>query len=222
MRMRKLKVIVIFGFIAALMSTMSSCDSTTENPNTSAPDVVTSPDPRPPGLGPSKMSGEVVAMEMKSPMSMSDGNMEGMQHSHAPIGVPDGVAEPGLSLTLYKDTQDGYNLQLISRAFKLGPPPRRVLSMEESMQATTDSDTGFLEGHAHLYINGEKIQRIYGSDVHIPEHLIPVGTNQITVTLNNHGHMYWIINGKQVLATLFVNPESQPIIANRFESFPAK
>jgi len=221
--MRILNHICSLGLLAVLALATTACDSKTETKKAASvadPAPLETPSP---AEKMSKMQDKMkpMAKDMEMPMSMAGENMAGMQHSHAPIGVPDGVAAPGLSLTLYKDTQDGYNLQLITTAFKLGPPPRRILSMDESMQATTDGVTGFLEGHAHLYINGEKIQRIYGSDIHIPENLIPTGTNQVTVTLNNHGHMYWIIGGRQVLATLFVNPESEPIIANRFESFPA-
>lgn len=212
--LKKICALIAIGSICACGNEVQVSDSLS---NTSSPTANVNEETSTPAMknvGMNQSNNAMKAMEAKT-------GMEGMDHSHAPIGVPEGVDLPGLSLTLYKDTQSGFNLQLITTAFILGPPPRKKLSMEESMQATTDSRTGFLEGHAHLYINGEKIQRVYGHDVHIPQELISHGDNQITVTLNNHGHMYWIIDNRQVLATLFVNPMSDPVITNRFESFPA-
>ncbi|MEH6447040.1 MAG: hypothetical protein V7765_00115 [Oleispira sp.] len=33
-----------------------------------------------------------------------------------------------------------------------------LLLIKDAMSAMIDEDTGYVEGHAHLYINGEKIQ----------------------------------------------------------------
>ncbi len=92
--------------------------------------------------------------------------------------------------------------------------------MTALMVPSMDSNTGFVEGHAHLYVNGVKIRRLYGSDVHLPATLFRPGVNQITVTINNHGHMYWTVDGRQVLATLFVNPTVERAVVYRFESYP--
>ena len=76
--------------------------------------------------------------------------------------------------------------------------------------------------NAHLYINGVKIQRIYGHALHLPANLFKSGINTVSVTLNNHGHMYWTAQGKKIVATLYVNDQTKEFITYRFESFPSK
>lgn len=88
------------------------------------------------------------------------------------------------------------------------------------MAPTRDPDSGFVEGHAHLYVNGTKVQRVYDRDIHLPASLFQAGVNQISVTLNNHGHMHWTQDGRQLIATLFINPQAAQAVIYRFESFP--
>ena len=92
--------------------------------------------------------------------------------------------------------------------------------MAQMMAVTVDDTTGFVAGHAHLYINGIKIQRIYGHNVHLPNKLFKAGINNISVTLNNHGHLYWTADDKKILATLYINEAQTPFISYEFASFP--
>lgn len=143
-----------------------------------------------------------------------------MDHSHMPLNVPEGAPVPALTLNLEADSMSGYNLHLDIRLFKLEPPPG-AMSMRQMMSATRDADSGLLNGHAHLYVNGRKIQRLYGPDVHLPVKLFDTGKiNQITVTLNNHGHMDLVHDGRQILASLFVEPGANPEIVHRFDARP--
>jgi|GEM_PF-851606 len=143
-----------------------------------------------------------------------------MDHSHIPVAVPDGIAIPSLSIVVERDWMSGLNLALHTENYALVPPPQG-LSMEALMQPSINPETAIAEGHAHLYINGEKVQRIYGNDVHLPDALFKPGLNQITVSINNHGHMYWTTNNRQILATLYVNVDSDDLVVHRFESFPS-
>jgi hypothetical protein len=143
-----------------------------------------------------------------------------MDHSHMPIAVPANTLTPRLSLGLYKDAMSGLNLELLLENFTLIPPPRGVLAMKDLMVATVNPRSSFVEGHAHLYVNGEKIQRLYGPNVHLPDARFHAGLNQVTVTISNHGHMYWTADKRQVLATLFINLAAEDPILHRFESFP--
>lgn len=102
------------------------------------------------------------------------------------------------------------------------PPPKDILSMTALMTASTDEQTGFIAGHAHLYINGEKIQRVYGNNIHLPSELFRQGINQLTITLNSHGHMYWTVDRRKVLATLFINLNKSDPVVYRFESSAVK
>lgn len=142
-----------------------------------------------------------------------------MDHSHMPITVPESSPSPSLSLILHKDLMSGFNLRLVTENFRMMPPPVGLTDMGNAMGASTD-EYGVIEGHAHLYINGEKIQRLYGYDVHLPASQFHAGINQISVSINNHGHMYWSNNGRQVIATLFIAPDKEQSVRHRFESFP--
>jgi hypothetical protein len=147
---------------------------------------------------------------------------EMMDHSHMPIAVPDDTPTPALSLKLLKDSMSGYNLILDTQRYDLSVPPAGKMNMQQMMSATMNPSSGFLQGHAHLYINGVKIQRIYGPALHLPATLFKRGINTISVTLNNHGHMYWTAQGKKIVATLYINEETKELITYRFESFPSK
>lgn len=142
-----------------------------------------------------------------------------MDHSHMPIAVPSEELTPALSLALSKDAMSGYNLILKTARYSLTPPPQEQ-TMAQMMGVALNDTTGFVEGHAHLYINGIKIQRIYGHNVHLPSKLFKAGINIISVTLNNHGHMYWTAEKKKILATLYVNEAKIPFISYEFASFP--
>ena len=145
----------------------------------------------------------------------------GMDHSHMPAAVPPDAPVPALSLAIYRDAMSGFNLQLITEHFALTPPPQGQMDMAQLMALSTDSLSGYVEGHAHLYVNGVKIQRLYGNHVHLPASLLQAGVNQITVTINNHGHMYWAVDGRQILATVFLQQTMEDPVVYRFESFPA-
>lgn len=145
-----------------------------------------------------------------------------MDHSHMPINVPAKTPIPALSLQLNKDAMSGYNLILTLQHYHLIPPPPNVLSMADLMKVAVSDSSGFIEGHAHLYVNGRKIQRVYGENVHIPQEHFKKGINTVSVTLNNHGHMYWVANKKKILATIYVDQSKTPFITYQFESFPVK
>jgi len=144
-----------------------------------------------------------------------------MDHSHIPLEIPANVETPSLSLAVSRDWMSGLNLQVHTANYIMTPPPSG-LSMIEAMKPSIDAETGFAEGHAHLYINGIKVQRIYGPNLHLPEALFKPGLNQINVTINNHGHMYWTAAGRQVMATLFIDLDDfEDLVTYRFESYPA-
>lgn len=143
-----------------------------------------------------------------------------MDHGHVPLAVPASAAVPALSLELEQDPMSGFNLRLLVQRYQLRSPPAD-LEMAQLMSAGEPDSAGYLEGHAHLYVNGQKVGRLYGTSVHIPASLLREGSNEITVTLNNHGHMYWTVAGQQVLATIFLEPGQTPFVRYQFASFPA-
>ena len=99
--------------------------------------------------------------------------------------------------------------------------PPNAINMDALMAPSIDVETGYAEGHAHLYVNGAKIQRIYGTNIHLPADLFKPGLNQINVSINNHGHMYWMAGGRQIIATLYLDLNQDEMVKHRFESYPA-
>lgn len=139
---------------------------------------------------------------------------EAANMQHPPIMMPEGLPEPGLSLALSPDAMSGFNLTLRTTNYKLIPP--HLASNKPPLK---------LEGHAHLYINGVKAQRLYGSYTHIPSTLLIDGINQITVSLNNHYHQTWqlakgVKKGETLTATLIIDTRLPDFIKNHFSISP--
>lgn len=61
------------------------------------------------------------------------------------------------------------------------------------------------EGHAHLYLDGEKINRLYGPWYNLPASAVPAGEHELTVTLNsNDDHAQWAVDGKPITDSVMV------------------
>jgi len=106
-------------------------------------------------------------------------------HMHTETAVSEENPIPTITLDVMKDAKDGYNVYIITEHFTFTPE----LANEEPV---------FNEGHAHLYINGIKIGRLYGAWTHIPSSLLVTGTNTIEVTLNANNHSDWIYDGVHI------------------------
>jgi hypothetical protein len=119
------------------------------------------------------------------------GDMTGKagEHSHATIEIPPGQPVPSVDLIVHPDPKKGWNLETKVSNFKFAPE-----------HASTASIPG--EGHAHLYVNGKKMARIYSSWYYL-ETLNP-GRNEITVALNANSHEALVHNGKKIEDTEIV------------------
>ena len=155
------------------------------------------------GMDHSRMTG----MDHSNMQGMDHSNMAGMVHDYAPIQVPQDIPAPQLALVFHRDAMSGVNLQVQLKGFALAPPERKEVE-------------GQLNGHAHLYINGKKIQRLYGADVHLPEELFKPGVNLVMVSLNAHSHAVWAVGKKQLLASSFVNLANESLVVHSFTSSP--
>jgi hypothetical protein len=99
------------------------------------------------------------------------------------INIPEGQPIPELDLVVHEDEVKGWNLELKVANFQFAP---------EKINQNSDPS----EGHAHLYINGKKVTRIYSNWYYLPE--LESGRNEIRVELNANGHESLIYQGQRV------------------------
>ena len=105
---------------------------------------------------------------------------------HKKIEVPQNQPQPTVKLSVTKDALRGWNLQIATTNFRSAP------------EKIATKSTATNEGHAHLYINGKKVTRLYGNWYYINN--LKQGRNQIKVTLNTNSHADIMVNGKPVMA----------------------
>ena len=94
-------------------------------------------------------------------------------HHHAPVEIGDKEPVPTVQMKVEPDAKSGWNIQVITSEFRF--TPERV--NEGHRQG---------EGHAHLYLNGRKIARLYGPWFHLES--LPPGTHTLRVELNSNDH----------------------------------
>lgn len=111
-------------------------------------------------------------------------------HTHKKVEVPAGQPMPTVNLVVRPDAMSGWNLEVKVTNFAFAP------------ERVNTKSTSVNEGHAHLYVNGKKISRLYGNWYHLAT--LPPGINQITVTLNTNDHGDLTHRGKPIQATATV------------------
>jgi copper(I)-binding protein len=122
-----------------------------------------------------------------------DGGMAAMNHG-ASVMIDDGTPVPNLTLTVSADDA-GYPVTLDTENFTFFTPP--------TGQDMAPHVPG--EGHGHLYLNGVKLQRMYGPTARIGA-LLP-GQYTITVTLNSNDHRTYMAGDGMVMATTELSVE---------------
>jgi len=103
----------------------------------------------------------------------------------------DGKSAPRLAVVVTKDMMSGYNINIRAKGFKWAP-----------QRASMAHRAG--EGHAHLYLNGVKVGRIYGSWYHLPTSQLNLkpGTHEIKVELSSNDHSPYTHKGKSIARTV--------------------
>ncbi|WP_084783126.1 hypothetical protein [Bacillus dakarensis] len=108
--------------------------------------------------------------------------------AHAqPYEVPDTYPIPTINGSVIQDQSGSWLLKIKTENFQFTP---------EKIGST---DIKYNEGHAHLFINGKKVNRIYGQYYNL-DYLKP-GTYEVKVTLNTNDHRFLSINGEIVSFT---------------------
>lgn len=112
------------------------------------------------------------------------------EHSHSePLDVAaDGA--PTLAVELVADPKGGWNLRLDTTNFTFAPE-----------RVSTDHIDG--EGHAHLYIDGERHGRIYSAWYQVPG--LTEGEHTLRVELSANDHRAYAVDGTLIDDTVTVN-----------------
>jgi len=107
--------------------------------------------------------------------------------------VPDGTPVPGVDLEVHTDPKSGWNLQISTTNFIWAP-----------QNASTMPVMG--EGHAHLYVDGNKRGRLYGEWYFLGG--LTDGDHQVRVTLNANNHSDYVRNDQVIedIETITVPP----------------
>jgi hypothetical protein len=108
----------------------------------------------------------------------------------APAEPDDAATDEPLSVavTATPDAKAGVNVEVVTTGFRWAPE-----------HASGDPVDG--EGHAHLYVDGEKVGRLYAEWTHL---MLPPGEHTIEVTLNGNDHEDLVVGGEAVRASTTV------------------
>lgn len=110
-------------------------------------------------------------------------------HDHGMMEISEGQPVPVVVVEVFPDPVSGWNLQVQTENWEFAP---------ERVNASSVAT----EGHAHLYLNGEKLTRIYSEWYHIPS--LPPGEQVLTVSLNANGHEALMYNGEPIESSVKV------------------
>ena len=109
-------------------------------------------------------------------------------HHDKTIEVGKGTKPITLKVNKIEDNMDGWNIQIETVNFVFSPTNAGGKHVEG-------------EGHAHLYINGKKEARLYGSWFHLSSKLLKKGKNKVTISLHANSHEQLTVNGNPLKKT---------------------
>lgn len=116
-------------------------------------------------------------------------------HAHGTLEIPPGQPVPTVNLVVHPDARRGWNLEVQLTNFAFAPERVNQISVPT-------------EGHAHLYVDGSKIARLYGNWYYLES--LPPGRHEITVSLNANGHEALTHNGQPIESTVAIDvPHSE-------------
>lgn len=119
-------------------------------------------------------------------------NRHGSHESHDTMLSLPAAGAPTLKIALTADPASGWNLHVTTTGFRFAP-----------RSAGAGHVAG--EGHAHVYVNGTKIARLYGPWMHIAD--LPKGRATVEVTLNSNDHRSLAVGDVPLAARVEVDTE---------------
>lgn len=125
---------------------------------------------------------------------MANGEMAGagMPHEHGMLPVDDWANPPTIAAEIFKDPESGWNLHVRTTNFAVN-----------AAAAGYDNVEG--EGHAHIYVNGDKLRRLYGEWYHIGG--LSAGQHHVKVSLNANDHSALHRDGEELAAHVMIAVE---------------
>ena len=110
-------------------------------------------------------------------------------HSHDQPSVVVSETPIGVTITAEADSQGGVDVQIATEGFTFTPD-------------LVDQPHTPGVGHAHIYVDGEKLDRVFDSHYHIDP--LPPGEHEIRVSLNTNDHSELMFDGAKAESTVKV------------------
>jgi hypothetical protein len=111
-----------------------------------------------------------------------------MQHDY--VEIPEGYQVPSVNLSVTQDMSGTWLLSVDTTYFRFAP------------EKVGSDDPSFNEGHAHIYVNGKKVNRLYGHFYNLDT--LKKGENEIMVTLNSNNHGALAYRGNPISSSVVV------------------
>jgi hypothetical protein len=113
-------------------------------------------------------------------------------HPHSKYEVSAAEA-PKVELVVTEDAKSGYNVKIIATDFTFKPE-------------SVNSENILGEGHAHLYVDGVKVGRLYSPYFHYDGDF--EGSKTFKVTLNANDHSEYAVDGEVIYSEVVVTHDS--------------
>jgi hypothetical protein len=144
-----------------------------------------------------------VATDSNSDSTQSSKMDASTSHMHTDLYEVPADQAPKVELVVVEDAKSGYNIKIITTNFKFTPE-------------NVNGENVIGEGHAHLYVDGEKIGRVYGEYYHYNGNF--EGSKKFLVTLNANDHSDYAVNGDKIQSEVVVTHDASEESHNEMHS----
>ena len=141
-------------------------------------------------IRPALMASAIIAVIAARPQELF---LPPVDHSQHPlIEVDEAEPAPSMRIHMAADSMDGFNIFLETENFRFTPQSVDTLPVSN-------------EGHAHLYVNGVKVARMYSPWHHLSTKLLREGINRLEVEFSTNDHSVWSIAGVPIGADVLID-----------------
>ncbi len=141
-------------------------------------------------IRPALMASAIIAVIAARPQDLF---LPPVDHSQHPlIEVDEAEPTPSMRIHMAADSMDGFNIFLETENFRFTPQSVDTLPVSN-------------EGHAHLYVNGVKVARMYSPWHHLSTKLLREGINRLEVEFSSNDHSVWSIAGVPIGADVLID-----------------